>query len=252
MRGINVESTHHSGGDPMRWRLVPKDEAKAMSNCLNNFTNSLFHGHGQMHVCILDKVVLTWVQLMVGSLNLIVGMNMTLLNASLTEAVVFGWGEWVAQQVCKWIREYQRDGNIPTNVYGTWNESVMEDEDLLAAIHDWMRDKGKYVQACNIIDFFGAAAAKQYSQLVNQAPSLCTAQQWMHRMGYNWSKERWGQFADGHKQDNMKHYQESIYIPKWLELKGQMQSWDANGEDLPQELKDREQGVVVCVINKRK
>jgi hypothetical protein len=92
MRGINVESTHHSGGDPMRWRLVPKDEAKAMSDRLNNFINSLFHRHGQTRVCSLDKVVLTRVRLMVGTLNLIVGMNMTLLNASLTAAVVFGRG----------------------------------------------------------------------------------------------------------------------------------------------------------------
>ncbi|CEL54032.1 hypothetical protein RSOLAG1IB_11564 [Rhizoctonia solani AG-1 IB] len=187
---------------------------------------------------------------MAGTLNLIVAMNMTLINVSLTAAVVFGWGEWAAQQVRKWIREYQRDGNMPTNAYGTWNESVMEDEDLSAAIQDWVRDKGKYVQACNIIDFFGATAAEQYSRLVDQLPSLRTAQQWMHRMGYSWSKEHWGQFADRHKRDNVKHYQENVYIPKWLELKGQMQSWDANGKELPRELKDGEQGVFVWFHDK--
>ncbi|QRW01226.1 DDE family endonuclease [Ceratobasidium sp. AG-Ba] len=163
--------------DPTKWRPIPQDEAKAMSDKLNAFIKSSFHGHRRARVSSLGEVVLTRVRFMVGTLNLIAGMDMTLTNASLTAAVVFGGGNG------------QRDN--------TWNELVMEDEDLSAAIRDWMRDKGKYVQARDIIDFFGVTGAERYSWLIDRAPSLHTAQRWMHRMGYSWMKERRGQFADG-------------------------------------------------------
>ncbi|QRW10291.1 DDE superfamily endonuclease [Ceratobasidium sp. AG-Ba] len=231
--------------DPTKWRPIPRDEAKAMSDKLNAFIKSSFHGHGRARVSSLGEVVLTWVRFMVGTLNLIAGMDMTLTNASLTAAVVFGRGEWAARQVRKWIREYQKEGGLPTNVYGTWNESVMEDEDLSAAIRDWMRDKGKYVQARDIIDFFGVAGAERYSRLIDRAPSLRTAQRWMHRMGYSWMKERRGQFADGHERDDVKHYREHVYIPEWTRLERQMRSWDADGKEVAPELEEGERLVVV-------
>ncbi|EUC58846.1 hypothetical protein RSOL_281530, partial [Rhizoctonia solani AG-3 Rhs1AP] len=231
--------------DLMNWRPITQDNAKEMSDKLNEFIKSSFHGHGWTRVSSLGEVVLTRVRFMVGTLNLISGMDMALTNASLTAAVVFGWGEWAARQVRKWIRGYQKYGNLPTNVYGTWNESVMEDEDLSAAIRGWMRGKGKYVQARDLIDFFGEAAAEQYSRLVNRAPSLRTAQRWMHRMGHSWSKERRGQFADGHERDDVGHYQENVYIPKWIELERRMRSWDADGKEIPRKLNEGERGVVV-------
>ncbi|QRV82910.1 DDE family endonuclease [Ceratobasidium sp. AG-Ba] len=245
-----LEDNIDEPSDPTKWRPILCNEAKAMSDKLNAFIKSSFYRHGQARVSSLGEVVLTRVRFMVGTLNLIAGMDVTLTNASLMAAVVFGWGEWAVQQVCKWIWEYQKEGRLPTNVYGTWNESVMEDEDLSAAIQDWMQDKGKYVQARDIIDFFGVAGAGQYSWLIDQAPSLRTAQRWMHRMGYSWMKEHRGQFAGGHEQDNVKHYWEHVYIPKWTRLEQQMQSWDADGKEVAPELEEGERLVVVWFHDK--
>ncbi|QRW09670.1 DDE family endonuclease [Ceratobasidium sp. AG-Ba] len=260
-KGDEALEIHHSNtevleddidepSNPTKWRPIPWDEAKAMSDKLNAFIQSSFHGHRQAHISSLGEVVLTRVWFMVGTLNLIAGTDMTLTNTSLTAAVVCGRGEWAVRQVCKWIREYQKEGGLPTNVYGTWNESVMEDGDLSAAIRDWMRDKGKYIQARDIIDFFGVAGAEQYSRLIDWAPSLHTAQQWMHRMGYSWMKERRSQFADGHKRDNVKHYLEHVYIPKWTRLERQMRSWDADGKEVALQLEEGERPVVVWFHDK--
>ncbi|QRV83689.1 DDE family endonuclease [Ceratobasidium sp. AG-Ba] len=122
-----------------------------------------------------------------------------------------------------------KEGDLPTNVYGTWNESVMEDEDLSAAIQDWLRDKGKYVQARDIIDFFGVARVEQYSRLIDRAPSL----------------QRRSQFADGHERDDVKHHQEHVYIPEWTRLERRMRSWDADGKEVAPQLEEGERPVVV-------
>ncbi|CUA68743.1 hypothetical protein RSOLAG22IIIB_13833 [Rhizoctonia solani] len=169
---------------------ISQDKAKRMADSLNQIIQSSFHGHGRRRICTLGDVVLTRLQLMAGTLNLMVEMGLKFIGASLTAAVVFGRGKWAARQVRIWIRAFQMEGRLPTNVYGTWNGSVMEDEDLSAAILHWLREKGKYIQARDVIDFFGTEAAARFSCLIDKPPSLRTAQRWMHRMGYTWMKER--------------------------------------------------------------
>ncbi|EUC58188.1 tyrosine kinase catalytic domain protein, partial [Rhizoctonia solani AG-3 Rhs1AP] len=182
---------------------------------------------------------------MAGTLNLIVESNLKLINASLTAAVVFGRGQWAARQVRKWIRIFQKENRLPTNVYGTWNASVMEDEDFSAAIQNWLRERGKYVQARDVIDFFGTPAAARFSSLIDTPPSIRTAQRWMQWMGYTWMKERRGQFADGHEQDDVKDYRMNFYVPEWTKLERRMRSWDSEGKEVPPTLNEGERIVVV-------
>ncbi|EUC58566.1 hypothetical protein RSOL_264110 [Rhizoctonia solani AG-3 Rhs1AP] len=121
----------------------------------------------------------------------------------------------------------------------------MEDKDLSAAIWHWLRDRGKYVQARDVIEFFWTAAAERFSHLLDGPPSLRTSQRWMHRMGYTWMKECCSQFADGHERDDVKDYRMNVYIPEWMKLEQRMRSWGSDGNVIPPKLSEGERVVVV-------
>jgi hypothetical protein len=144
---IDHEGTYHHEGETSNWKPIPRAEAVAMVKELQRMMDSSIHGHGRTRVSSFGDVVLTRLQFMAGTLNLMVEMNKNLVEASQTAAAVFLRGPWAARQVCKWIRAFQVDQKLPTNLYSNWNGSVMEDKDLSAAIQEWLRQKGKYIQA---------------------------------------------------------------------------------------------------------
>ncbi|CAE6454531.1 unnamed protein product [Rhizoctonia solani] len=117
-------------------------------------------------------------KLMAGTLNLMIETNKQLMDASMMAAAAFCWGTWAARQVCKWIRTFQHDNKLPTNLYGTWNGSIMEDDNLSAAIQQWLRglDQGIYIQASDVVNFFRTEAAEQFASLIDGPLLLCTTQ----------------------------------------------------------------------------
>ncbi|KEP45155.1 DDE family endonuclease [Rhizoctonia solani 123E] len=239
------QDNEDEGSGSINRRQIPQAKAKELLTELSKIIKESFHGYGRHRICTLGDVVLTRLQLMAGTLNFMVESGLKLIDASETAAVAFLRGKWAARQVRKWIRAYQSNGELPTNVYGTWNESVIEDEDLSAAMQEWLREKGKYIQARDVIDFFGTEAAARFSKLIDAPPSMRTAQRWMHRMGYSWKTERRGQFADGHEREDVVDYRIHTYIPKWFELERRMRSWDAEGNEIPPKLAEGERPVVV-------
>ncbi|KAB5587763.1 hypothetical protein CTheo_8794 [Ceratobasidium theobromae] len=170
------EPTEEADEDENKKRVntqpIPIEEAKKMIVELDRVILTSFHGHGKTQVCSLGHVMLTQLQFMVRTLRLLVWKNLGLTDASLTAAVVFGWGEWAAQQVHTWIQAFQESNTIPSNVYGQWNGSVIEDEDLSSALQEWLCGKGKYVWARDIIDFFGLPENHAFSCLIEEPPSL--------------------------------------------------------------------------------
>ncbi|KEP45062.1 DDE family endonuclease [Rhizoctonia solani 123E] len=221
------------------------NKVKEMAASLNELYQTSLHGYGRHCICTLGEVVANRVRFMLGTLNLMIQKGWGLLDASSTAAIVFGRGEWAARQVRTWIRAYQGENKLPTSVYSSWNASVIEDEDLASAIRESLRSKGKYIQARDVLEFFGTPAALAFSHLIDAPPSIRTAQRWMHRMGYTWMKERRGQFADGHEREDVVEYRMKNYIPAWIKLEQRMRSWDSDGNEIPPILKEGERVVVV-------
>ncbi|KAJ7463626.1 hypothetical protein FB451DRAFT_956049, partial [Mycena latifolia] len=50
--------------------------------------------------------------------------------------------------------------------------------------------------------------------------SVCTAQHWMKKMGYQWKKEPKGMYSDGRKQAaaDVVHYRQNVFLPRWVYL----------------------------------
>lgn len=138
--------------------------------------------------------------------------------ASLMTANAYGKGTWLAGRLREWTRAYILDrDDIPLNVYGTWNSSILEDEDFKGELLLHLQGIGKYVKSMDIIDY--VKRPDVLTQLKLKKPiSLATAQRWMKHVGYRWSKTPTGQFVDGHERSDVVAYRQLVFLPVWAEL----------------------------------
>ncbi|KAF8596066.1 hypothetical protein BDV93DRAFT_455579 [Ceratobasidium sp. AG-I] len=159
------------------------------------------------------------------------------MKASESAAIFAGRGAWAASQARLWIREFKKSGKLPLNIQGSWNESIIEDEDLAAAIREHLRCIGKYAGPHDVVEFFRTPAANEFSHLLDAPPCLRTAQRWMHNMGYRWATEKRGQYADGHEREDVVEYRKNRYVPDFIERERRMRSWKGD-EEIPPSLNE--------------
>ncbi|KAJ7626704.1 hypothetical protein B0H17DRAFT_862143, partial [Mycena rosella] len=98
-------------------------------------------------------------------------------------------GPWLARRLREWARAFIGDrAQLPTNKYGTWNCMLLEDEDVAAEIALHLQSIGKYVKAMDIVHFIDSQPDLKQKIKCKKGISLATAQRWMKRMGYRWTK----------------------------------------------------------------
>ncbi|KIK76869.1 hypothetical protein PAXRUDRAFT_80748, partial [Paxillus rubicundulus Ve08.2h10] len=85
----------------------------------------------------------------------------------------------------------------PTNPYGRWNSSHLEDPNIANEIHVHLQSIGKYVCAQDIVDYLDKEDVRTQFQM--KKISLVTEKCWMHRMDYWWIHNFKGQYMDGCK-----------------------------------------------------
>jgi hypothetical protein len=140
-------------------------------------------------------------------------------------------GPWLAKRLREWTRAYIKDPEcLPLNVYGRWNVSLLEDEDLANEISLHLQGIGKWVKAMDIVHFLDTPEMKLRLKL-KKTNSLATAQRWMRVMNYRWTKTPNGQFVDGHERDDVVEYRQLIFLLAWEAFEPSMRSWTKNIED---------------------
>ncbi|KZV63088.1 hypothetical protein PENSPDRAFT_678122 [Peniophora sp. CONT] len=135
-------------------------------------------------------------------------------------------GGYAARQLRHWARLFIEDhDNIPFNLYGTWNTSLLEEGDLAREIHEHLQSLGPYVRAQDVVEFVNEPRIQQRYRL---SSSIClrTAQRWMHLMDYRWTKTPKGQYVDGHERVDVVGYRQSHYLPRLAELSVNVRSWN--------------------------
>jgi hypothetical protein len=95
--------------------------------------------------------------------------------------------------------------DLPINLYGSWNVSLLDKGELAWEIHLCLQEKGKWVRALDIVHFLDTPDIKERYSL-KKTISLATAQRWMHMMDYCWTKTPSGQYVDGHECDDVVTY----------------------------------------------
>ncbi|KAG2110785.1 hypothetical protein DEU56DRAFT_874463 [Suillus clintonianus] len=114
-----------------------------------------------------------------------------------------------AQLLHKWACLFvEHCGNLPMNLYGSWNVSLLDKGDLAEAIHRHLQSIRKYVRAQDIVDYLAQPNVQQKHGL-KKTISLATAQQWMNMMDFHWTKSPSGQYVDDHKCDDFVTYRQN-------------------------------------------
>jgi hypothetical protein len=71
-------------------------------------------------------------------------------------------GPWCACMLWKWTCAFIIDPNdLPQNLYGQWNVSMLQDEGLAEEIHLHLQSIGKYVKAMDIEHYLDAPEMKE-------------------------------------------------------------------------------------------
>jgi len=145
--------------------------------------------------------------------------------ASLACAKSYEKGPYHARKLREWARSFISDrSDLPINPYGTWSASVLDDEDVVADIHLHLTTIGKYMRALDIVHFTGTP--KMLRRLDRKKPvSLTTAQRWLKRHEYRWTKNPSGQFVDGHERADVVHYRQTVFLLSILKLEGETRKW---------------------------
>jgi hypothetical protein len=149
--------------------------------------------------------------------------------SSLKMAKAFGKTTWLAKRLCEWAWAYILDHeNLPLNIYGTWNASILEDEDFVQELLLHLQGIGTYVRAMDVVEYVGTPEVLTCLKLTKTI-SLATAQRWMKTVGYHWSKMPTKQFVDGHERVDVVEYRQVVFLPVWAELLSQTQVYATNG-----------------------
>jgi hypothetical protein len=154
------------------------------------------------------------------------------IDASLHTARTFQKGPYLARNLREWSRLYINNRKeIPANPYRSWNTSLLfRHEDLSTEIKMHLQSIGKYIRAQDIVDYLDRPTVKERLKL-KKTISLATAQRWMHKMGYRWTKQPSGQFVDGHERDDVVAYRQNIFLPAMAELDPKMRAWKNGVEE---------------------
>lgn len=109
---------------------IPVDAQVVLISDLDKIVKDLFEGKGKAWRSTFDELTLSWLRLMSISLRLTRKLDCGLIEGLNLAAAAVGRAKWAAVPARRWIRDFWRTGKLPVNLYGSWNESILEDEDL--------------------------------------------------------------------------------------------------------------------------
>ncbi|KDQ50719.1 hypothetical protein JAAARDRAFT_185917 [Jaapia argillacea MUCL 33604] len=158
--------------------------------------------------------------------------KLTWIAASLQTAHSHAKSTHTAQNIRKWTRSFITDReDLPLNLYGAWNTSMLDKGELAKEIHEHLQGIGKFVKAQDIVNFLNTDEIKSRYTL-KKTISLATAQRWMHLMDYRWSKGPSGQYVDGHEREDVVAYHQEKFLPTMAELEWNLRVWKDGVEEI--------------------
>jgi hypothetical protein len=150
--------------------------------------------------------------------------------ASLETARAMERGTWFARRLREWSNGIIADDeNLPFNIYGTWNKSRLDDEDLKNEILTHLQGIGKYICAQDVARYMNRSEVKKKYGM-KKGITERTARNWLSKLGYRWTLEPSGQYVDGHERADVIHYRQKVFLPRWKELEPTLRIWTLDGK----------------------
>jgi hypothetical protein len=157
---------------------------------------------------------------MVGTLNLYLDPELSFSwhKASLLTARASGMGDRHARTVHSWIHRFLTSGKLPVHQYGQRTSSVLEDEDMSQVIQLHMQSilKEGYIRPQDVVDYVATPMMQQLLGGKKTKISVCTAQGWLCKLDWQFSRIRNGMYIDGHECDDVVAYC-TVFLACWDE-----------------------------------
>jgi hypothetical protein len=137
-----------------------------------------------------------------------------------------------AKNLRKWAKAFIKDRDaLPVSKNGTPRNSQIDDQDIAAEIAIHLQSLGPYVRALDIVHYVAIPEVKKRLG-IKKTISVATAQRWMKKMGYRWTKKPSGQYMDGHERDDVVYYHQSVFLPAWAELDHHTRQWTVDNVEI--------------------
>jgi len=145
--------------------------------------------------------------------------------SSIQAAVSDGHGNYCARRLRVLCRQFIQDRTfLPVNPYGSWNESILVDEDLTNDLGLYLMEIGKEISAKKLMDYVNSDAIRS-KHGIEKPISERTACRYLNTLGYRWSTPKKGQYADGHEREDVVYYREQVFLPQWRRIEQRMANW---------------------------
>jgi len=149
--------------------------------------------------------------------------------ASLDTAQAAERGPWFARRLRNWSTAFVEDTNVlPINLYGSWNKSRIDDEDLCQEVTAHLQGIGKYICTQDVSRYMNRSEVKKRYGM-RKGITERTAQNWLSRMGYRWTLEPSGQYVDGHEREDVVTYRQKVFLPRWKAIEPMLRIWTLDG-----------------------
>jgi hypothetical protein len=204
--------------------LLRAQERLALQSRKKSSLDVLFQGH---------------ISAMMGVLNLFLDPELpyTWREASMIVAKAQGRGSNRARSIRTWLLDFIQEGNLPLHSYGHSQKAVLEDEEISQEIQEELSKKAKvgFIKAEDVCTIVASDKIQiLFLRLGIHKPSisLSTAQRWLAKLDWRYSKSKNGMYIDGHERDNVVAYRQA-FVDRWAEYETRFQFWDDNGDPLP-------------------
>jgi hypothetical protein len=114
---------------------------------------------------------------------------------------------------------------------------VLEDNDVLQEIQEELAEKAKggIIKAEDVCEIVVSEKIQTlFARLGVHKPGISktTAQRWLAKLKWRYSKKKNGMYIDGHERDNIVAYRQA-FVYQWAEYESRFQIWDNNGNPIP-------------------
>ncbi|CAA7270186.1 unnamed protein product [Cyclocybe aegerita] len=172
---------------------------------------------------------------MVATLNLYLDsqLSYTWREASLIAAKAAGRGPNHARNLRKWICQFLKSGKLPLHRYGSYNSSILDDEDFAWDIQLHLTEKAKdgYIRAQDIVDYVATKDVQERLGVKARGITVRTARRWLKKLNWRYTRKRNGMYIDGHEREDVVAYRKA-FVSRWQEYEKRFIIYDNDGNVL--------------------
>lgn len=176
---------------------------------------------------------------MAGTLNLYLDpmLSYSWRECSLLAAKAAGHGVYHARNIRTWIQRYLATQKLPLHRYGRFHSSILEDEDLAQDIQLHLTEIAKkgYIRAQDVVDYIATPEVQERLATTGKACgiSLRTAQRWLKKLRWRYTKKKNGMYIDGHEQEDVVDYRKK-FVQRWKEYEKRFVIYNNEGQVVSQ------------------